>query len=321
MRQACSLVFLAGVFVLSWRSGTAAAASPLTAKASLIDPEAAWATSYLINTVMVREYEAVLAAFKNAPKERGSLETFFASESGQALWVRSQFAAAALRMRRQTLPGLDTVESQLLVQADSMRSRKVKLVQASPLQRAASASAVGNDPDGEKGLEAVAEAFASSRLKGQWGGIQRYYGTMVPSCTIETAHLQRIAHYLHKFIEDSGNEQSSSPAVILSQVQTWPTENIRCLAVHLALSPTVSPAEHLVFLMALRQGYAPLSKDMAVSVLTAQRLIELLRFPEALALLLDLADQDPDFRLPYEVLQRIFSAKQKGRGAVALQGI
>ena len=140
MRQAYSLVFLAGVFVVSWKSGTAAAASPLTAKVSLIDPEAAWATSYLLNTVMVREYEAVLAAFENAPKKRGSLETFFASEPGQALWVRSQFAATALRMRRQTLPGLETIESQLMAQADSMRSRKVKFVNASVLQRAASAA-------------------------------------------------------------------------------------------------------------------------------------------------------------------------------------
>lgn len=72
----------------------------------------------------------------------------------------------------------------------------------------------------------------------------------------------------------------------------------RCLALSLTILPQVTPGEHLACLMALRQSQGPYAKDMALSALTAQRLIETIRYPEALAILLDLSDQDPSFRLP-----------------------
>jgi len=76
----------------------------------------------------------------------------------------------------------------------------------------------------------------------------------------------------------------------------------------------------LPLLVALRQAGQPLARDVALDALTAVRYLEHAQYPEALALLLDLVDLEPGFRLPYEAVQRIYSIRQKGGGAVAISG-
>ena len=45
------------------------------------------------------------------------------------------------------------------------------------------------------------------------------------------------------------------------------------------------------------------------------------RFAEALAVLVGLAERDDSFRLPYELVQRTYSWRQRGSGKVAIQGL
>jgi hypothetical protein len=92
----------------------------------------------------------------------------------------------------------------------------------------------------------------------------------------------------------------------------------------MASSPDAKAAEGfepLHLLRALGQTNSPMARDMSLKALLAVRFLELNRYSETLAVLMDLTDLDPSFRLPYEMVQRVFSIRQKGEGAVALQGI
>lgn len=321
MHRQVSFLCQVSLNVLLLSLGFTAAASPITARAAPIDPEAGWAVSYLVNTVMVREYEAVLATFNQVPKDRAALDAFYVSDTGKALWVRGQFGALALRARAQDLSGLSALEGHLAAQAAVFRAKGIKVPSVSILKRAAQDLADGKDPESDTGFAAVGDAFAPLKMQDQWLLVARHFTVPPASCAVEKAELESVTSHLHRVFTESGRDQSSSIAVVLAPLQGWSAVKSRCLAISLAKSASLSVPEQRDFLLALMQSHAGLSRDTALSALMAQRLTEGLRFPEALATLVDLADQDPSFRLPYEILQRLFSAKQKGRGAVALQGL
>jgi hypothetical protein len=301
---------------------------------------------------MVREYEAVLASLgssqgssgqpvassqKNAPpvkasKQKGGRpaattdtqrrEDFLVSDTGQALWVRGQFGLLALAAHKQQVTDLAKITSLSEDHSKALASHRAKVPSVDALRRAAEDHAVGT-PDSEVAgaSAAMTAAFTPLGLKDYWPEVEKHFAAANLTCVIAPKELSDAATYFHQVLQESGSEQSTSPARMLVNYAAWQPAKTRCLALSLATLPEVTAVEHLAFLMALRQSQGPYGKDLALSALTAQRLIETIRYPEALAILLDLADQDPAFRLPYELLQRIFSARQKGRGAVALQGL
>lgn len=317
-----------------------------------MDPEAAWAASYLVSSVMVREYEAVLASLGNTqdpnppsvstpPKKALSAEpgkdksgrsgprenslirgNFLISDAGQALWVRGQFGLLSLTARKQPMRHFAKIASLAEDHGKALHSRQAKVPSIDALRRAAEDFSVGT-PDGEikETFAAITAAFLPLGLRDYWPHVEKHFVSANLTCVIDPREVADAANYFKRVLKESGSEQSTNPALMLATFVAWQPAKIRCLALHLATLPEVSAAEHLAFLMALRQTQGPYGKDIALSALTAERLIEAIRYPEALAILLDLADQDPAFRLPYELLQRVFSARQKGRGAVALQGL
>lgn len=309
-----------------------------------MDPEAAWAASYLVSTVMVREYEAVLASLdqsqenksppgpplkdkslrSGAPKPSSPRKDFLVSDSGQALWVRGQFGLLAMAARRQQVSDVMRITSLADEHYKVLLSHKAKVPPIDSLRRAASerSESIGTETSEIVTDPAVlSAAFTPLGLQVFWPDMEKHFAAAGLACPMAPNDVSDAATALHNLLRESGSEQSTSPARMLAGFANWQPAKIRCLALHLATFPQCSAAEHLAFLMALRQSQGPYAKDVALSALTAQRLIEAVRYPEALAILLDLSDQDRAFRLPYELLQRIFSARQKGRGAVALQGL
>lgn len=309
-----------------------------------MDPEAAWAASYLVSTVMVREYEAVLASLDQAqenksspgptpkdkslrsgsPKSNSPRKVFLVSDSGQALWVRGQFGLLAIAARRQQVSDVMRITSLADEHYKTLLSHKAKVPPLETLRRAATETSelIATETSEKAGDGSVlSAAFAPLGLQVFWPEMEKHFAAASLACPMAPNDVSDAATAFHNLLQESGSEQSTSPARMLAGYANWQPAKIRCLALHLATLPQCSPAEHLAFLMALRQSQGPYAKDVALSALTAQRLIETVRYPEALAILLDLSDQDRAFRLPYELLQRIFSARQKGRGAVALQGL
>jgi hypothetical protein len=324
--------------------GSKAEASPSGARAAPMDPEASWAASYLVSTVMVREYEAVLASLDQSqqnksppgptPKDKSlrsgpskantSRDDYLVSAAGQALWVRGQFGLLAMAARRQQVSDVLRISSLADEHQKVLVSRKSKVPPIDTLRRAAteeSESTATETSEKATDVSVLSAALAPLGLHVYWPEMEKHFVAASLACPIAPNDVSDAATVFHNLLQESGSEQSTSPARMLSGYANWQPAKIRCLALHLATLPQCSAAEHLVFLMALRQSQGPYAKDVALSALTAQRLIEAVRYPEALAILLDLSDQDRSFRLPYELLQRIFSARQKGRGAVALQGL
>ncbi len=308
-----------------------------------MDPEAAWAASYLLSTVMVREYEAALASLDQAQESKSQsgqshnnktkkpgplkgtppIEAFLVSERGQSLWVRGQFGLVSLVGRKQHLSDLPKIVALADHHTKVLASNKVKVPAVDAWRPGTTDRSIMSsaDPEIDAVFSAVSSALAPLGLKTYWPEAEKHFVAADLTCVVAPHEVSEAATYFHNFLQESGSEHSTSPARTLAKYATWEPSKIRCLALRLATWPQFSEVEHLALLMALRQSQGPYAKDMALSALTAQRLIETIRYPEALAIMLDLADQDPSFRLSYELLQRIFSAKQKGRGAVALQGL
>jgi hypothetical protein len=112
---------------------------------------------------------------------------------------------------------------------------------------------------------------------------------------------------------------------VLTPLAGWSLARTQCLAAALMAVPEAKKQSEgydpTALLLAVAAPSSPFAHDAALKALTAVRMLELTRYPETLGAIMDLIDLDDGFRLPYEIVQRVFALKQKGEGAVALQGL
>ena len=105
----------------------------------------------------------------------------------------------------------------------------------------------------------------------------------------------------------------------------WTPAAVQCLVFTL-MSPSSAAQKGTSFdplplMQALQQTDAPILHDVGIKALIAVRYLQSGMYPETLALLMDLSDIDDAFGLTYDVVQRVYSMRQRGDGAVALQGL
>ena len=77
----------------------------------------------------------------------------------------------------------------------------------------------------------------------------------------------------------------------------------------------------LPLLTAMSGAGTSLARDPDLMAVHAARLLATHRYAESLALLVELADIDDGYRLPYELIQRAYSWRQRGAGSVAIQSL
>lgn len=68
------------------------------------------------------------------------------------------------------------------------------------------------------------------------------------------------------------------------------------------------------------EAYASM-EPLTLATLKAARLLQLGNYPESLRLVFALAEAQPEWRLVYELVQRIYAQRQMGQGKVALRGL
>ncbi len=256
-----------------------------------VNPAAGWATAYLVNSVFLAEYESVLSTLSNGSPERA---TFLSGAPGQAVGRRAAFAFNDMEAKSQGIFNKSQVKALLDEQ---------KLA----------AKVAPQD---------VEQSFASPTLRDSWKRVSRSYAMEMPTCPIDLADVKAFATHQKSLL---AGEHGANPNVLLKPIAHWTLPKVQCLVFALMASSAEAKAqegyEPLHLLRALSQTASPMARDMSLKALLAVRYLELNRYGETLAVLMDLTDLEPSFRLPYEMVQRVFSIRQKGEGAVALQGI
>jgi hypothetical protein len=143
-----------------------------------------------------------------------------------------------------------------------------------------------------------------------------------PTCPIAAADVQ--AHARHQLALAAGDRGLNARAVI-APIGSWPLAKVQCLV--FAMMAADGEAQRskgfdpMPTLAALQQTGSPLFGDPALKAITAVRHLQLGRYDETLRSVMELVDVEPAFRLPYELVQRVFSLRHTGEGAVALQGM
>lgn len=301
-------------------SALAAASGPVAAEVRTpLSPAAGWATAYLVNAALVEEYTAVLASLPIG-KER---DAALASDQGALLWRRTAFALASLDAKSQALPALAMVKAthashaQLLVKRPDFAATSAALAKA-----AASDAAPEADATVRPGHDAMAASFASEPMRLRWTRLTRAYGLPSPSCPIDVKDVRAFAEHQRVQLEDG---RAASAETLLKPIAGWSLPKVQCLVFALMASTPEAKEkqgyEPVHLMRALQQGNSSMGRDASLKALTAVRLMQLSRYAETLSLIMDLTDLDEAFRLPYEAVQRAYSLRQKGEGAVALQGL
>lgn len=262
-------------------------------------PPMAWAAVYLLNAAFVAEYWSVASAIQGeAPRQQ-----FLKSDAGRRLWTRASFAYSAARAKSQNLGG-EAGLSGLLAQ-------HAKLLGVPLLFK-----------DKSVPVTLVTPTITDPALRAHWENLQAAYASPSPLCPIAFSDVKQFAAH-QKALADGG--RGISPQSLIQPVQDWDLPKIQCLLFTLmAASPEMKAKdgfEPLLLLRALQQANSPLARDGALRALSAVRFLQLGLYPEALRAIMDLADTDPAFRVPYELVQRVFSIRQRGDGSVALQGL
>jgi hypothetical protein len=295
--------FISSIHTLITAAAVAVAPACLAAAAPAsllpLNPAAAWSSTYLLNTLMADELEAVVEAV--AGRDAPAAERFLASPTAAPLRLRAQFALTAARAKRQPLQHEAAVRQKLSGTGDRHAT-------TSPSDAAA-----------------LSSAFESERHRHAWAQLSARYTMPPPTCPLAAAEVR---HYLAQQAATLAGGRAASPAELLAPLRGWDLRKKQCLVFAVMAvadrsdrAAAADPGgEPLHLMAALRQSDRALARDTALNALMALRLFELRRYDETLRILMDLQDADAAFRLPYDIVQRIYSIRQKGGGAVVLRG-
>lgn len=295
MRQGIACGLAVAILALSQQAASSTSKTP---EASAVveapaDADSQWAVSLLLNVVFAAEY---LAVAENAALDPEALRNFKQESTAALLAKRAQFVLAAARERSQDLGFNDAVERTLALHG------------------------VASIPP-EVGVETIPLSLGSPLQQSHWRILAGAYGASKMQCPLATSDVVAFAAAQHQAL---AAQQPLSSNQLLNHVESWSPQKINCLIFAL-MGSTEDAKRHsgfdpLPLMQALRQRGHQIFDGRAPRALMAARLIQIAEYAEALRILMELIDQEPAFRLPYEIVQRVFGLRQRGGGAVALRG-
>lgn len=329
------LLLTAGVLLASNPHPLHAAPAPVRAAGELMpaSPEAAWSGSYLLNHVFVSEYQLLWKqpapdAAEPVPVDREVLVQPY----GQASFRRATFALAAMRARSQNYPEEKLLEQRLaahfalLKVTDFVIDEHIKLLHAAAALQSGEVAGEASHA-AAKGFDLIVASFTAPEQQKRMKDLLGLYFADAPSCPISADEVKMFATHQQSLQAANGNAGSGSLSggQLIAPLREWSFKKVRCLV--FALMGTSAEAKEKAgtdpvhLMLTLQQTASPLAKDASYKSVFAIRLLQTRQFAETLRVLIDLVDLQPGFRLPYEMVQRIFSVSQKGDGQVALKGI
>lgn len=271
-------------------------ADPATSSATIDIPltlstHAAWSGTYMLNAAFLAEYEARRLSFGDRDQE---YQIWLNSPDGRALYQRARFALQAMTQRSQTVTDPEGWQDRLATHA------KVLKPAVGPIN------------------EATIAATLPEEQRKFWQHWQVLYALPAPTCPLSAEKVQEFVAGLAQ-AKTAGGESAQAT---IARLQGWPAPRVRCLALTLsATHGTDAQKGPLTLLQALQVMDSPLLADTSIRAIFSLTLLRHGNFPETLRVLMSMLDQQPAYRLPYEIVQRVFSIRHQGRGRVALQGL
>lgn len=301
----------------------------LYADEKIPSPFSEWSQTYLINTLFVAEYDSFLHS-PSADDPSAYRESFFKSEGGLDLWIRAVFAIESAQRRGHFIPQDQNLR--LVLNAHKARLKKVspEFTKNKPYIKQAIKLSPDHLPLSVEVLNLLEQTWSSDSLKSHWKKFQDAYHSTTPICPLNAEEVAAFAKHQKKLL---GEGESLNPIKLLKPLshpsKEWSLDKVRCLA----LTFMATPEE-----LKKNQGYEPLflmeslrsfsknipklalaSRDLSIKTLLALRYFQKKRYPETLNVLVELQDEHPEYRLAYEIVQRIYSMVQRGQGDVALK--
>lgn len=307
------LFLQSGAFLLAQQGEVAPALLP-------VSPEAAWSGSYLLNHVFLSEYQLLWKPAQDAQIKPEPLHAEVLTQPfGVAAFKRASFALAAMRARSQFLPEEKLLEARLNEHFAILKKTALVIEQQMSLLQAAASLQAG--VEAASGFDLIVKTFEGEQEQARMRTLHDLYFADAPSCPITADEVRSFVEHQAKLL----SEGSINGGRLIAPLQGWNLKKVRCLVfAMMAMSPEGrgdGATDPLHLMMTLQQTASPLVKDASWKAIFAIRLLQTRQFAETLRVVIELVDLQPGFRLPYEMVQRIFSVSQKGDGQVALKGI
>lgn len=273
---------------------------------ALVSPAIGWGSTYLMNTVFAMEYGnlhdhdggAAVVTHKERPVH-------------SAEWIRAFFALAELKSSGLQVPG----EGEL---ADK--------VAADPAARANSSVISALRGPLEARLALVEASFKGKDWATRWRTLAAAYRTDAPNCTDSADSLRRLVVTQSQAAEHGpagAKGRDIGKAAIIPLVKELDKTQAHCIVAAMLRASTEAQLQldPLPLLTAMSGAGTSLARDPDLMAVHAARLLATHRYAESLALLVELVDIDDGYRLPYELIQRAYSWRQRGAGSVAIQSL
>jgi len=284
----------------------------------ILSPEAAWSGSYLVNSVFLSEY--ALLWKDGIPVD----EALMVQPTAMNLWKRAFFAVEAMRLRGQGQDNQQALKTYTEQHYDMLVKVQPSLSEERELIRLAAAmpEQANDQSRANAGYQLIVASFTDEKHRANVTELRNFYFADAPTCPITASEVKEFAVFQGKLLSEKSAINGSA---LIAPLKHWPQKKVRCLI--FALLATSGPEaikagnDPIHLMLTFQQMGSPLAKDAAYKAVYSIRLLRTNQFAETLRILVDMVDLQPAFRLPYEMVQRIFSMRQKGDGQVALKGL
>lgn len=268
------------------------------------NPLAAWTNTFLVNQVFLEEYRSV-ASSQLPQKNR---EKIWQSEYGVHLWQRATFATKKAQEAQQDLGNTTPLQTNLLEHQEYLKKKAPK--QSRQLEKFLAKGV--NDP------RWIENTFTQDKNRQYFRALSEAYAQNSEVCSLRGEEFTKTESLLREMTQKEDPHHIKPLTAYLVQL---PMDKKRCLAIQmLQLRETARDYETLPLFMALRTTQDG-EKDLVVTLSTAIRYIQMENYPEALRLLFQLQTMDTAYRSAYDLVQVIYSYRQRGEGDVALRGL
>lgn len=268
------------------------------------NPLVAWTNTFLVNQVFLEEYRSV--ASTHLPKK--AREKVWQSEYGVHLWQRATFATQKAKEAQQDLGNTTLLRASLLEHQGFLKRTSQK--QFRQLEKFLQKGV--NDPAW------IEKTFTQDKNRQYFRALAQAYAQNSEVCSLRGEEFTKSESLLRDMKK---NDDPHFIKPLIGYLAHLPVDKKRCLAIQmLQLRDSTRDYETLPLFMALRTT-SDGEKDLVITLGTAIRYIQMENYPEALRLLFKLQTIDNAYRNAYDLVQVIYSYRQRGEGDVALRGL
>lgn len=268
----------------------------------------------LLDSLFIAEYASVLDLIdKGKMAKVKSKQDFFNTKEGIALFKRGVFGYASARGRGFRLKNFNKVQA-LINENNLLKGREKIIFEKKPEARTLETTL----------WPLVNESFINPKFKDFWSDLGASFTSHWPPCSGDMDFSEVVKVFLKLKKEADQIKENERGAYWAKNLVRFKNEGLQCLALAGFVidnhEETKDYSAEMFFDAYEKAGFIN-EKDPVLRLAASVVLFWQARFSESLRIILELQDKNPSYRLPYEIIQRIYSFQHAGKGEVALQGL